>query len=186
MRFFLLFATLMMLSTSTAAEVRVGDAPTLEATAVDGTAINSSDYQGKVVLVDFWASWCAPCVAALPYYSTLAEQYGQENFVVVAVSVDELRSDVDRFLRNHELGIAIVWDETHELASEWSPPTMPTSFLIDRSGVVRFVFEGFEQRDRENIAQTIQTLLDEQSDQPAGTEEEVEQPPLGLGMSDSQ
>lgn len=161
MRSYLLIAISIVVSTSVAAEIRVGDAPTLDTTAVDGASITLSEHQGKVVLVDFWASWCAPCVAALPYYQTLADQYGQQDFAVLAINVDEVRGELDRFLRNHTLQIGIVWDETHSLAAEWSPPTMPTTFLIDREGVVRFVFEGFEEDERGNLEHTIQTLLDE-------------------------
>ncbi len=98
---------------------------------------------GKVVLVDFWASWCGPCRKSFPVYDQLTKTYGPKGFVVVAVSVDEDPDAYRKFLAKHKPGFATVLDASQALAKKVQPATMPTSFLIDRKGRVRFIHAGF-------------------------------------------
>jgi thiol-disulfide isomerase/thioredoxin len=98
---------------------------------------------GQVVLVDFWASWCAPCKASFPAYAKLQHELAARGFVLLAVSVDKEAGPYAAFLQRFHPGFATVRDGAQKLVAEVQVPTMPTSYLIDRQGIVREVHTGF-------------------------------------------
>ncbi len=116
--------------------------------------------QAKVVIVDFWASWCGPCKASFPIYEELRRQYGDRGLVIVAVSVDQDRKAMEKFVAHQNPGFAIVRDADQKLVQAVAPPTMPTSFVLDAQGVVRAVHHGFhgEKTQREYVEE-INRLL---------------------------
>jgi thiol-disulfide isomerase/thioredoxin len=122
---------------------------------------------GKVVLVDFWASWCAPCKASFPVYSRLQTEYAARGLVIVAVSVDEDPSAFAAFVAKLKPSFATVHDPGHRLVASVKVPTMPTSYLVDRNGNVRFIHPGFHgsQTERE-LRKEIEALLDEKAAAP--------------------
>lgn len=122
---------------------------------------------GRVVLVDFWASWCAPCKASFPAYTQIQADYAARGLVIVAVSVDEDPALYAAFVARHKPGFATVDDPTHALVREVEVPTMPTSYLVDRGGKVRFVHAGFRagQTERE-LRREIEGLLAEAAPPP--------------------
>jgi thiol-disulfide isomerase/thioredoxin len=101
------------------------------------------ELKGKVVLVDFWASWCAPCRASFPALQKLSDQYGAKGLVIIGVSVDEKKSEMEKFLQKNKVSFAIVRDAAHKLVATAGVETMPTSMLIDTEGKIRFVHNGF-------------------------------------------
>jgi thiol-disulfide isomerase/thioredoxin len=98
---------------------------------------------GKVTYVDFWASWCAPCKASFPEIERLYQEYKDEGFQVVAVSVDSSERSMQRFLDRAEPSFAIVWDSKQLLVADAEVEVMPTSFLVDAEGVIRAVHYGW-------------------------------------------
>lgn len=120
-----------------------------------------SDYRGKVVYLDFWASWCGPCRESLPALNTLRQQYVQQGFEVVGVNLD---SEVDwalHFLEKHPVSYPTLTDSDGEIAALYGVDKMPSAFLIDRKGVLREIHLGFESRYLPQISGAIQTLLQE-------------------------
>ena len=116
--------------------------------------------RGQVVLLDFWASWCAPCKASFPEMEKLYRAYGRRGLTVIAVSVDEKRENMERFLRSMKVSFPVLRDASQKLVAAADVQTMPTSFLIDRSGKVRFVHGGFRGEEtvgryREEIDQLL-------------------------------
>ena len=118
--------------------------------------------KGQVILLDFWASWCGPCKISFPAMEELGKKYSSQGFSVIAVSVDEKAENMQRFVKSAKVSFTIVRDAQHKLVSAVNVKAMPTSFLIDRSGKIRFVHNGFdrEQTMREYVKE-IEELLKE-------------------------
>lgn len=157
----LLFTALLALTailpiTSTAAEV--GKAlPDLKGAALVGDVPST---RGKVVLVDFWASWCGPCRKSFPALEELHQRYKGRGLVVFGVSVDEDAGAMKRFLQQHSVSFPIARDQAHKLVEAVKVGTMPTSLLVDRHGVIRFVNSGFKGADTEAaLRKQIEQLL---------------------------
>jgi thiol-disulfide isomerase/thioredoxin len=119
---------------------------------------------GRVVLVDFWASWCAPCKASFPTYSRLQSDYAARGLVVVAVGVDDSFSAYQGFVATLKPSFTTLYDSRRRLVSLVQVPTMPTSYLLDRSGRVRFMHPGFHgDRTERELRKEIENLLGEKS-----------------------
>lgn len=122
---------------------------------------------GKVVFVDFWASWCAPCKASFPAYAQLNGAYAERGLVIVAVSVDESPSAYAAFVARLKPPFATVRDSKQKLVSQVQVPTMPTCYLVDRGGRVRFVHTGFHGAETEReLRREIESLLAEKPPAP--------------------
>jgi thiol-disulfide isomerase/thioredoxin len=135
-------SALFALAVGAHAQIKPGDQfPALAAAGLTGAPL--PDTAGKVVLVDFCASWCAPCRASFPTYSKLQAEYGPRGFVIVAVSVDDQPANYAAFVKKLHPGFVVVNDAASHLVSEVKPAAMPTSYLLDRSGKVIAVHTGY-------------------------------------------
>lgn len=133
--------------------------PELDAVHFEGAL--PSDLKGAVVLVDFWASWCAPCKASFPALNKIADEFSARGLRVVGVSVDERRPPFEAFVTRLKPSFAVVRDARQELVGQVKVPTMPTSYLVDRTGKVRFVHRGFHDHTDEELRREIVALLEE-------------------------
>ena len=115
--------------------------------------------KGKVVYVDFWASWCAPCRESFPWMNRMQSELGHDGLVIIAVNVDRERADAEQFLRSHAAQFRIVYDPQGRLPERFGVRGMPTSFLIDRNGRIQSRHEGFFIKDRDALAQQVRTLV---------------------------
>lgn len=148
----------------TSAETKVGDAfPALRAAGV--VALGGAELPataGKVVLVDFWASWCAPCKASFPAMAQLHRDFAARGLVIVAVGVDEKPAAAAAFVKKLAPPFATLHDRAQNLIRQVAVPTMPTSYLLGRDGRVRFVHEGFRGDASERaLRREIEALLAE-------------------------
>lgn len=105
--------------------------------------LNLDRYRGKVVYVDFWASWCGPCKQSFPFMKGLASHYGAGDVVVLTVNLDRQRPQADAFLRQVGSSLPVVYDSAGDLAKAWKVADMPTSLVFDRKGAMRFRHQGF-------------------------------------------
>jgi len=116
--------------------------------------------RGKVVLVDFWASWCGPCKKSFPSLEALHQRYKAKGLVVVGVSVDEDPAAMVRFLKQHAVSFPTVRDKNQKFVQTAKIAAMPTSLLVDRRGTIRFVNSGFKGSESEAaMRQQIEQLL---------------------------
>lgn len=149
------------LSTASAKPLKEGDAlPDLATMELTGRL---PDYRGRVVLLDIWASWCAPCRASFPVLEKLQQDLGPRGLVLIAVSVDQRSRDFDRFVAKHRPSFAVLRDGAERLAPTLSPPAMPTTYLVDRQGRVRRILLGFEGSESAEILRAAVTSLLEET-----------------------
>jgi thiol-disulfide isomerase/thioredoxin len=125
--------------------------------------LDLSAYRGKVVYLDFWASWCAPCRLSFPWLADLQSTYGDKGLVVLAVNVDHDRAAADRFLQTNFSDFKVVFDPKGQIASTYKIRGMPSSVLIGRDGRVRFSHVGFFQEKEGDYASQINQLLAEKA-----------------------
>ena len=130
----------------------------------NGEVIRLSGFRGKVVYVDFWASWCGPCRQSLPLYEVLHKRLSADQFQIIAINLDEDRKDAETFLKRHPVSYLILSDPHGISASSWSVPAMPTSFLVDSNGRLANIYVGFETSHMETIEHDIKALLDNSAD----------------------
>jgi thiol-disulfide isomerase/thioredoxin len=117
---------------------------------------------GKVVLVDFWASWCAPCKQSFPVLDKLQNTYGSKGLVVIGVGVDEKADAYQAFASKMKTSFPLIHDASHQAAAAYKPTTMPSSYLVDRKGVIRYVHTGFKVgKSEEEYTKQIEALLAE-------------------------
>lgn len=154
-----LFLSALGVTTTALALSEGARAPEIGLTSTSGDSIRLSGLRGKVVIVDFWASWCAPCREELPVLERLYRQYRGQGLVVVGVNVDREERNMRDFLTRVRVSFPVAHDVRHEVAGRYSPPTMPTSYIVDRHGVVRHVHRGFRARDASMIESHVQALL---------------------------
>lgn len=120
------------------------------------------DLEGKVVLIDIWASWCAPCKASFPAFDAMHEAKVNDGLVILAVSVDRKAKAYESFLKRLKPKFATVRDGSQKLVAELSPPAMPTSFIFGRDGKLRSVHRGFHGDSTvDELSSEIETLLKE-------------------------
>lgn len=134
-------------------------APEIGLRDLDGNPVRMADLRNKVVIVDFWASWCAPCREELPVLERLYNRYKDQGLVIVGVNIDNDESNMRRFLQRTPLSFPVVFDGEHQVAERYSPPRMPSSYIIDKRGMIRHVHAGFRSGDAEAMEREIQALL---------------------------
>jgi thiol-disulfide isomerase/thioredoxin len=142
-----------------AADARWSEGAALPSLATFGLEGSLPALKGKVVLLDFWASWCSPCKASFPTLNGLHERLGGRGLVVLGINVDENPADRDRFLKSTPASFRVVRDAGQKLVAAANVQTMPTSFIIDRAGVIRHVHSGFHKKDAATLEQQITALL---------------------------
>jgi thiol-disulfide isomerase/thioredoxin len=125
------------------------------------SGLDLARYKGKVVYLDFWASWCGPCKLSFPYMNRLAETHAADGLVVVAVNVDRERGKADFFLGQVKNRLPIVYDPDGREAKRFNVKAMPTSLLLGRDGKVRYVHNGFFEAQIPAYESQIAELLHE-------------------------
>ena len=140
-----LLAALLALSIAGhAVAAATGDpAPAFALPEAGGTTVALDKLKGKVVYVDFWASWCGPCKRSFPWMGEMQRKFGDQGFAVVAINVDKKREDAAKFLAVTPGAFTIVYDPAGNVATAYDVKGMPTSYLVDRAGRIVAVDSGF-------------------------------------------
>ncbi|HTB84182.1 MAG TPA: TlpA disulfide reductase family protein [Candidatus Sulfotelmatobacter sp.] len=142
-----------------AAGLKVGDAmPDLAGFKLDGKLPDS--LAGKVVVIDFWASWCGPCKESFPAMNELQKKYSDKGLVIIAVNEDEEASDMKDFLKDNPANFTVVRDAGQKLVAVAGIGTMPSSFVFGPDGKIKFTHAGFHGAEtRKQYVQEIESLL---------------------------
>lgn len=143
-----------------ASAVGVGDtAPAFVLPTAAGESIALDKLKGRLVYVDFWASWCGPCRRSFPWLNEMQQKYGARGFTVVGVNVDKRRPDAERFLQQTPAAFTIVYDEAGKTPEAYAVKGMPSSYLIDVAGRIVAVESGFRDEQKPAFEARIQALL---------------------------
>lgn len=138
-------------------------APALQAPLLGGTtSLDLASLRGKVVYVDFWATWCAPCRVSLPLLDGLHKQLAAQGFAILGVNVEQDTAAVQRTVQQLALSYPVLHPVADAVMLRWQVRAMPSSLLIDRQGRVRQVYEGFRSAEFPALRKDIETLLQEQ------------------------
>ncbi len=122
-------------------------------------ATKLSDLKGKVVYVDFWASWCGPCKQSFPWMNDMQKKYGAKGLQIVGMNVDAKREDADNFLKEVPAQFAVAFDSKGESAKRFAIKGMPTAVLVGKDGKVLMVHQGFRDEDRADLESKLNDAL---------------------------
>ena len=152
-------ACVALLSTSASA-VEVGArAPSFALPTAAGDMVSLERLRGKVVYVDFWASWCGPCRRSFPWMNDMRRRYESQGLSIVAINVDKKRADAVRFLSDTPAQFTVVYDAEGRTPTAYAVKGMPSSYLVDADGNVAAVEQGFRDEGRTALEQKIRALV---------------------------
>jgi thiol-disulfide isomerase/thioredoxin len=134
------------------------DLPIVHGAPPDTGRATLAAYSGRVLMLDFWATWCEPCKKSFPHYQQLAARY-PDRIAVLGVSEDDHSAGIAQFAAETGAGFPLAWDQGKSLAPRYRLTGMPTLFIIDQQGVIRFVKTGYLAGDEREIEQALQSLL---------------------------
>ena len=141
-------------------------APALSLPDLGGRQQRLEDYRGQVVLVNFWATWCPPCLAEMPSMQRLVEAMAGRPFQILAVNTEETKSKVWKFKKLLNISFPTLLDSSGDATRAWAVDVFPTSYLIDAGGRIQYVSYGALEWDDAAVVTVIETLMPDQS---AGT-----------------
>lgn len=125
--------------------------------------INLAELKGKVIYVDFWASWCGPCQRSFPKLEALRNKYKDKGFEVVAINMDENLKDANDFLTKFAVTFPIARDASGKVAEQYNLKGMPSGYIIDQKGVINYISVGFDSKEEKAIEDIISALTGLQS-----------------------
>jgi thiol-disulfide isomerase/thioredoxin len=138
-------------------------APAIELQGPGGETVRLSDFKGKVVLVDFWASWCRPCQSSFPMLDRLYRQRHRDGLEVLAINVDEERQEAERFLERRSHEMPVFFDPKGHAPEAFRVEAMPSSYLVDRRGRIRFKHVGYTSSVGAKYEREVDALLSEEA-----------------------
>ena len=161
----LLFILLLQHASLTQAELRELGSPLsahpLELEDSSGKLMNLDQYSGKVLLVNFWASWCTPCVRELPGLNRLRKEVSNGSFEILGINVAEPAHRLKRFYRKNPIEFPVLYDRESTAFEQWQVAVLPTSYLVDRNGDIRYRATGAIEWDSPEIVGIITGLIGE-------------------------
>jgi thiol-disulfide isomerase/thioredoxin len=119
--------------------------------------------RGKVVYIDFWASWCGPCVKSFPWMNKIQQQYKEQGFTVISINLDTDKTKASQFLQDNTPSFAVIYDGKGTIAKHFSIKGMPTSMLINRDGEIKYRHSGFFTGKINEYEDEIKQLLNSSS-----------------------
>jgi len=155
---YMLLVSLCLFAASASGFADISKAPAIHLPAIDGE-MDLAQLEGKVVYLDFWASWCDPCRDSFPWMAEMKEKYGSDGFEVVAVNLDKERELADKFLNTMKVNFVVAFDASGESAEKYKLRGMPGSYLIGRDGNIQASHLGFNDKDKAKLEAVIKVLL---------------------------
>jgi peroxiredoxin len=127
----------------------------------DNQKYQLNQFRGQVLIVDFWASWCGPCAKSFPFFNRLHRDMSKQGVAVVGVNLDENKEDAHQFLETRKVEFLLAVDANENCAKQFEIKAMPSTFIIDRKGVLRHTQVGFHEGESEQFLAMVEKLLAE-------------------------
>lgn len=138
-----------------------GPAPDFSLPDQSGSTVSLSQFDGQVVLINFWASWCGPCREEMPLLAELHQRYESLGFTMLGINVEEDSTEADRFLRSVPVSFPILYDRANSVSKLYDVIAMPSTILIGRDGRVRYIHHGYEPGYENDYQDQIRELIRE-------------------------
>jgi peroxiredoxin len=152
---------LMLFSGSLLAASKSKQAPDFTLKSRSGENIKLSELRGNVVMVNFWASWCGPCRQEMPLLQQLHDRYQGMGFTLLGVNVDEEPAAAEKMLKEIPVNFPVLYDSDNKVSKQYQVKAMPSTFMVDRDGNVRFLHKGYKPGYEDEYQQQIRALLRE-------------------------
>ena len=134
-------------------------APGFTLQSLDGRTVTLGQYKGDVVMINFWASWCGPCRQEMPLLDSIYKQYKDMGFVLLGVNVEPDAHNANGWLKKTPVSYPILYDPKSQVSQLYQVQAMPTTVIVDRQGIVRFVHNGYVPGDENQYMNSIRALI---------------------------
>lgn len=136
-----------------------GPAPDFTLVTREGETVQLADLKGKVVMINFWASWCAPCRQEMPFLDEMYKDFKRAGFVLLGVNLDQNSAAAEKFLADVPVTFPVLMDPKGDVAKLYNNRAMPSSFFVDREGQLAYLHMGYRPGEEEKYRQTVRKLL---------------------------
>jgi thiol-disulfide isomerase/thioredoxin len=126
---------------------------------LEGKTVQITDYKGQVLLINFWASWCNPCIVEIPSLVRLQQKFNQKAFKIITINIGETQHKIAKFIKKVELLLPVLLDDNGQAVKDWGVYAYPSNFLIDKDGVIRYGYRGALEWDNQGVVDIVQSLL---------------------------
>jgi len=124
-----------------------------------GNTLNLAKLEGQALYIDFWASWCGPCIKSFPYMNKVEKEFKKQSFMVIAINLDESIDDATNFLKKMPVDFSTVIDENQQCAKAFDVKAMPSSYLVDRLGIIQHVHLGFRPGEVDELGIQLNKII---------------------------
>jgi peroxiredoxin len=149
------------LSLPALAGTSTGPAPAFTLAARSGQDVSLAQYKGKVVMINFWASWCGPCRQEMPLLESIYKKYNKMGFTMLGVNVEPDSNAANEWLKATPVSFPILYDRDSKVSKLYDVAGMPSTVIIDRSGKLRVLHRGYKPGDENEYLDSIRTLIRE-------------------------
>lgn len=151
----------LLLALGAGAEELSGPAPGFSLMSRSGETVSLEDLKGQVVMINFWATWCAPCRREMPHLEALHQRYSDLGFTLLGVNVEENTSGVEKFLKETPVSFEVLYDPSNEVSALYDVVAMPSTVMVDREGNLRYMHHGYQSGYEHEYQAQIRALLRE-------------------------
>ena len=154
-------AIILIAATTVTAGIEQSAAPDFTLKSIEGENLKLSEYRGEVVLINFWASWCGPCLQEMPVLSELHDKYKALGFTALGVNVEEDSAKARKLLKELPVSFPVLLDNESVVSKQYNVVAMPSTVLVDRNGNMRYLHKGYKPGLEDVYLQQVRDLISE-------------------------
>ena len=143
------------------AELVMGEAPNFTLKSLRGENIKLSEHRGEVIMLSFWATYCDTCKDGIPFLNDIYLKYRDKGFTLLSINTENDLKKVTKYLRGMQIAFPILFDDTHEVSKKYEVEAMPSTYIIDRDGRLRYVHNNFKKGFEDDFQKQVRELMEE-------------------------